>query len=67
MTKRADAPALTPSKRIALTGWKPHELYIVFSGEKRDPLAKNVEAVQAKIVVSKLGVDRATGSLHAER
>ena len=43
--KRTDAPKLTPSMRIALADLKLDELYVVYPGEKRYALAKNVEAV----------------------
>lgn len=43
--KRADAPTLTPSMRIALADLKLDELIVVYPGEKRYPLAKNVEVV----------------------
>jgi uncharacterized protein len=43
--KRVDAPTLTPSMRIALADLKLDELHIVYPGEKRYSLMKNVEAV----------------------
>ena len=43
--KRADAPTLTPSMRIALADLKLDELRVVYPGEKSYPLAKNVEVV----------------------
>ena len=43
--KRADAPALTPSMRIALADLKLDELRVVYPGTKRYPLAKKVEVV----------------------
>jgi len=43
--KRADAPALTPSMRIALADLKLDQLSIVYPGEKKYSLAKNVEVV----------------------
>jgi uncharacterized protein len=43
--KRMDAPVLTPSMRIALRDLKLDELRVVYPGEKRYPLARNVEAV----------------------
>lgn len=52
--KRADAPMLTPSMRIALADLKLDELRVVYPGTKRYPLAKKVtvvplaELVQAK-------------------
>lgn len=43
--KRADAPSMTPSMRIALHDLKLDKLYVVYPGELRYPLAKNVEVV----------------------
>ena len=43
--KRADAPVLTPSMRIALADLKLDELRVVYPGEKRYTLAKKVEVV----------------------
>lgn len=43
--KRAGAPALTPSMRIAMTDLKLDELRVVYPGKKRYMLAKKVEVV----------------------
>ena len=43
--KRADAPVLTPSMRIALADLDLDELHVVYPGEKRYVLAKRVEVV----------------------
>ncbi|MFZ4694816.1 MAG: ATP-binding protein [Verrucomicrobiia bacterium] len=43
--KRADAPTLTPSMRIALADLKLDELHIVYPGARRYTLAKRVEVV----------------------
>jgi predicted AAA+ superfamily ATPase len=43
--KRADAPTLTPSMRIALADLKLDELLVVYPGDKRYSLAAKVEAV----------------------
>ncbi|MGD0091571.1 MAG: ATP-binding protein [Planctomycetota bacterium] len=43
--KRADAPTLTPSMRIALSDLKLDELHVVYPGERRYALGKNVEVV----------------------
>jgi len=43
--KRTDAPALTPSMRIALADLKLDELRVAYPGEKRYSLAKNIEVV----------------------
>ena len=50
--KRADAPTLTPSMRIALADLKLDELHVVYPGEKRYPLARNVEAVPLSQLVN---------------
>jgi predicted AAA+ superfamily ATPase len=52
--KRADAPTLTPSMRIALADLKLDELYVVYPGEKRYRLTKQVEVVPlAQLVKAK--------------
>ena len=43
--KRADAPAMTPSMRIALADLKLDRLHVVYPGQRRYPLADKVEAV----------------------
>jgi predicted AAA+ superfamily ATPase len=43
--KRADAPTLTPSMRIALADLKLDELVVVYPGATRYPLAKKVTVV----------------------
>ena len=43
--KRADAPTLTPSMRIAMTDLKLDELFVVYPGDKRYSLAAKVDAV----------------------
>jgi hypothetical protein len=43
--KRADAPTITPSMRIALDNLKLDELQVVYPGEKRYTLSKGVEVV----------------------
>jgi predicted AAA+ superfamily ATPase len=43
--KRMDAPALTPSMRIAKADLKLDALYVVYPGERRYALADGVEAV----------------------
>jgi predicted AAA+ superfamily ATPase len=43
--KRADAPALTPSMRIALADLKLDQLIVVYPGERRYRLDKRVEVV----------------------
>jgi predicted AAA+ superfamily ATPase len=43
--KRSDAPALTPSMRVALADLKLDELMVVYPGSRRYLLAKRVEVV----------------------
>jgi predicted AAA+ superfamily ATPase len=43
--KRADAPKLTPSMRIAMQDLHLERLFVVYPGERRYTLAENVEAV----------------------
>lgn len=43
--KRADAPRLTPSIRIALADLDLHRIAVIYPGDKRYPLAERVEAV----------------------
>ncbi len=50
--KRADAPTLTPSMRIALTDLKLDELHVVYPGEKRYTLTKTVEVVPLSQLVN---------------
>ena len=50
--KRMDSPVLTPSMRIALADLKLDELCVVYPGEKRYALARNVEVVPLAQLVS---------------
>jgi uncharacterized protein len=43
--KRADAPTLTPSMRIAMADLKLDELFVVYPGDKRFALSKKIEVV----------------------
>jgi predicted AAA+ superfamily ATPase len=43
--KRADAPTLTPSMRIALDDLKLERIAVIYSGQKRYPLHKKIGAV----------------------
>jgi uncharacterized protein len=43
--KRADAPTLTPSMRIAFSDLKLDRLYVAYPGDQRYPLADNIEAI----------------------
>ena len=55
--KRADAPTLTPSMRIALADLKLDELRVVYPGDKSYELAKKVRVVPlAEIVGAKTTV-----------
>ena len=45
--KRADAPKLTPSMRIALEDLRLDQLIVIYPGSKPYPLAANVEVVPA--------------------
>ena len=52
--KRADAPTLTPSMRIALADLKLDQLIVVYPGERRYALAGQVEVVPlAELVKAK--------------
>jgi predicted AAA+ superfamily ATPase len=50
--KYADTPRLTPSMRIAATDLKLDALYVVYPGDRRYPLADNIEAVPLAHFVS---------------
>ncbi len=50
--KRADAPALTVSMRIALSDLKLDELRVVYPGENRYSLAKGVEVIPLRELVN---------------
>jgi hypothetical protein len=43
--KRADAPALTPSMRIAMADLKLDAMYVVYPGRRRYPLADRIDVV----------------------
>lgn len=49
--KRADAPRLTPSMRIAMRDLALHRLWVLYPGERRYPLAERIEAVPLSVVV----------------
>ena len=52
--KRADAPTLTPSMRIALTDLKLDRLCVLYPGDKTYSLAKKAEVIPlAKFVNAK--------------
>ncbi len=50
--KRADAPVLTSSMRIALSDLQLDALHVVYPGERRYPLADRVEAVPLSALVA---------------
>lgn len=50
--KRAAAPSLTPSMRIAYADLKLDRLYVVYPGDQRYALAKNIEAIPLQELVS---------------
>ena len=43
--KRADAPRLTPSMRVAMADLKLDHLYVVYPGDRKYSLANNVDVV----------------------
>jgi len=43
--KRADAPTLTPSMRIALDDLKLERIAVIYPGKKRYPLQKKMDVV----------------------
>jgi uncharacterized protein len=49
--KRADAPQMTPSMRIALQDLELDALYVVYPGERRYALAERVQAVPLSAVL----------------
>ena len=48
--KRADAPAMTPSIRIALEDLKLERIAVIYPGEKRYSLHKKVEVVPVETI-----------------
>ena len=50
--KRADAPRLTPSMRIAMTDLELDRLLVVYPGTRRYPLAEGVEALPLQELIS---------------
>jgi predicted AAA+ superfamily ATPase len=50
--KRTDAPALTPSMRIAMVDLKLDALYVVYPGDRRYLLADGIEAVPLRSFVA---------------
>lgn len=60
--KRADAPTITKSMHIALDNLKLDELMIVYPGEKRYTLAKEVEVVPLAQMVNAKGASMINGT-----
>jgi predicted AAA+ superfamily ATPase len=50
--KRADAPRLTPSMRIAMRDLRLDALYAVYPGDRRYPLADAIEAVPLSALIA---------------
>jgi hypothetical protein len=48
--KRSDAPALTPSMRIAMTDLKLDALLVLYPGPKRYALADRIEVLPATAI-----------------
>ena len=49
--KRADAPRLTPSIRIALTDLGLDRLLVIYPGEKRYSLAEKVDVLPLSVLI----------------
>jgi predicted AAA+ superfamily ATPase len=50
--KRADAPRVTPSMRVAMQNLRLDALYAVYPGERRYALAENIEAVPLTALIA---------------
>ncbi|MFZ4857460.1 MAG: hypothetical protein ACOYL3_13790 [Desulfuromonadaceae bacterium] len=50
--KRADAPRLTPSMRIAMSDLELDRLLVVYPGTRRYPLAEGVEVLPLHELIS---------------
>ncbi|MFH2119870.1 MAG: hypothetical protein ABIJ25_05670 [Pseudomonadota bacterium] len=50
--KRADAPRMTPSMRIALTDLKLERLIVVYPGEQCYALAEKVDVLPLSVVMT---------------
>lgn len=48
--KRADAPAMTPSMRIAMEGLKLERIAVIYPGRKRYPLHNRIEVVPFEVI-----------------
>ena len=53
--KRADAPTLTPSMRIALSDLELQALYVVYPGPRRYALAEKIEVVPLQALLTAAG------------
>jgi len=51
--KRADAPRLTPSMRIALADLKLERLIVIYPGEQRYALTEKVDVLPFSVIISK--------------
>ncbi len=51
--KRADAPRLTPSMRIALADLKLERLIVIYPGEQRYALSDRVDVLPFSVIISK--------------
>lgn len=51
-TKRADAPRLTPSMRIAMTDLKLERLIVIYPGEQRYALTEKVDVLPLSVVLT---------------
>ncbi len=60
--KRSDAPTMTPSMHIALADLKLDELFVVYPGERRYPLAERVEVIP---LAEFLGVEKKRKTEHS--
>ena len=54
--KRADAPRLTPSMRLALTDLSLDRLLVIYPGKRRYRLAENIEVVPASLLAEENGM-----------
>lgn len=60
--KRADAPGITPSMRIALHDLQLDRLYVVYPGERRYALAERMEVVPLAALLPEAGMPAAQGA-----
>ena len=60
--KRADAPTLTPSMRIALEDLRLDRLIVVYPGVQRYSLASHVDVMPLRDAIARLSAPRTSGS-----